>query len=86
MIAPMPAKDRPISAREGTYPPEEWPVDVMRTDESGDVDLSLIEYNLSLTPTQRVEQHYQFRLFMQELRKAGEKLYGPAVPDPQASE
>jgi hypothetical protein len=82
----MPAEDRPISAPEGTYPLDQWPLDVMRTDESGDVDLSLIEFNLTLTPTQRVEQHYRFRLFMQELRKAGEKLYGPAVSTPEAAE
>jgi hypothetical protein len=82
----MAREDRPISAPEGTYPLEEWPLDVTRTDASGDVDLSLIEYNLSLTPTERVEQHYRFRLFTQKLRKAGEELYGSAVSAPDAAE
>lgn len=45
--------DRPISAVEGTWPLDEWPVDVQRVDENG-VDLSLIEYTLSLTPAERL--------------------------------
>lgn len=48
------------------------------TDESGDVDLSLIRYMLSLTPAQRLEKVGSARLLAQCLREAGEKIYGPA--------
>ena len=65
--------------------PSDWPLDVQPTDENG-VDLSLIEYNLSLTPAERVEQHYQARLFVEKLREAGRRLYGPAYPNPDAAE
>lgn len=51
--------DRPISAVEGTWPLDEWPVDVQRVDENG-VDLSLIEYTLSLTPAERLSNLQQF--------------------------
>jgi hypothetical protein len=60
--------------------PPDQPLDVTPTDESGEVDLSLIEYSLSLTPTERVERHYQARRFVQQLREAGRKLHGPHGP------
>ncbi|HMB96091.1 MAG TPA: hypothetical protein VKK61_08645 [Tepidisphaeraceae bacterium] len=56
------------------------------TDETGDVDLSLIDVNLSLTPIERIEQNYQARLFVQKLRDAGRRLYGSAYPDPETFE
>ena len=77
---------RPIAAPEGTWPLDEWPLDVQRTDESGNVDLEQIEYNLTLTPAQRVEQHYQARLFAERLRRAGERLYGPIISNLEAAE
>lgn len=64
--------------------PPDWPLDVQPTDESGEVDLSLIEYNLSLTPAERVEHHYQARLLVEMLRETGKNLYGPAFPNPEA--
>ena len=54
--------------------------DVPRTDETGDVDLSLIEYNLSLTPAERLEQHYHARMLAERLRAAGERYYGSPHP------
>src|SRR3982750_1271389 len=70
MIRVMHAKDRPISAPEGTYPPEEWPVDVMRTDSSGELDLEQIESNLSLTPAERLRQIEEFAEFLLAARRA----------------
>lgn len=48
-----------MSAVEGTWPLEEWPVDVQRVDENG-VDLSLIEYTLSQSPAERLAQLEEF--------------------------
>jgi hypothetical protein len=62
--------DRPIAAVEGTWPLDEWPVDVQRTDASGNVDLSQIEYMLSLTPAQRLERLEQFVAAAMEIWKA----------------
>jgi hypothetical protein len=45
-------------------------------DESGNVDLSHIEYNLSLTPAQRWRQHARALELVLALRAAGEKLHG----------
>lgn len=56
------------------------------TDETGDVDLSLIDQCLSLTPGQRIEKNYQARLFVQKLRNAGRRLHGSAYPDPETFE
>lgn len=67
-----------VAAPEGTWPLDEWPIDVQREDENG-VDLSLVEYNLSLTPAQRVEQHYHARLFFELVRGAGERHRGSAL-------
>jgi hypothetical protein len=55
------------------------------TDESGDVDLTLIEGNLRLTVEQRFERHYQARRFAELMRRAGEQFYGSTSSDPQAT-
>lgn len=73
-----------VAAPEGTWPLDEWPVDVQREDEHG-VDLSLIEHNLSLTPAERVAQHYQARMFFEMVREAGERHRGSAIPTRAAS-
>jgi hypothetical protein len=39
------------------------PLELEDSFERGEVDLSLIKYLLSLTPSQRAEKHYQARLF-----------------------
>lgn len=49
------------------------------TDETGNVDVSLVEYCLSLTPAQRVEKHYHARLFAERCRAAARERYGPIV-------
>jgi hypothetical protein len=72
--------DRPVSAVDGTWPIEDWPLDVQRVDENG-IDLSLVERALRLTPEERVEQNYRERLLGAELRRAGERLYGSALPN-----
>jgi len=55
------------------------PIDVLRTDETGEVDLEQIEYNLSLTPAQRLEQNDRWAEFVAALREGGRKFYG-AIP------
>ena len=45
------------------------------TDETGDVDLWQIQYNLSLTPTQRIEQNDRFAEFVELVREAGRQFY-----------
>ena len=65
----MPAR----KARPSLIPPN-WPLDVQPTDESGEVDLSLIEHNLSLTPAERLRQNDRFADFIQVVRLAGRKL------------
>lgn len=57
--------------------PPDWPLDVQPTDDTGEIDLSLLEYNLSLTPAERLEQNDRFVEFMQAVRKAGREIgYG----------
>jgi hypothetical protein len=46
------------------------------TDESGDVDLEQIRYNLSLTPGERLAQNDRALRFIDALREAGRKFYG----------
>ena len=60
------------------------PDDVPRfppTDESGEVDITLIQDNLSKTVAERFEQHYAARLLVEQLRRAGEKFYGTTFTD-----
>jgi hypothetical protein len=52
------------------------PVDVLRTDQTGQVDLEQIEYNLSLTPAQRLEHNDRAAEFVAAAREAGRKFYG----------
>ena len=54
--------------------PPDWPLDVQPTDESGEVDLSLLDYNLSLTPAERLRQNDRFAAFVQIAREAGRRL------------
>ena len=53
---------RPMSALEGTWPLDEWPLDVQRVDEHG-IDLSLVEDSLRLTPAERLDRLEQFARF-----------------------
>ncbi len=41
-----------------------------------DVDVSLIDYLLTLTPTERLLCHEQALIFVEELRQAGREYYG----------
>jgi hypothetical protein len=51
------------------------------TDETGDVDLTLLAENLRLAPWERAEKHYRARMLVQQLRRAGREFYGPALDD-----
>ena len=62
-----------VAAPEGTWPRDQWPVDVQRTDATGEIDLAQLEYNLSLTPAQRVEQYLQWLEFVEIAREAGRR-------------
>jgi hypothetical protein len=55
------ATDEDISALRNWTPP---------TDETGDVDLSLVDYWLSLTPEQRLKQLEEFANFIVSARRA----------------
>jgi hypothetical protein len=57
------------------FDPKDLP-DFPPTDESGEVDLSQVWYNLSLTPTQRIEQNDRFAEFIEVVREGGRRFYG----------
>jgi hypothetical protein len=65
-----------VSAPDGTWPRDQWPIDVQRTDASGEVDLEQIEYNLSLSPAQRIDQAEQWLEMIEIAREAGRRHYG----------
>ena len=44
-------------------------------DESGEVDLSQIRYNLSLTPEERILQNDRWAEFVRQLREGGRAYY-----------
>lgn len=62
---------RPFAAPHGTWPADEWPVDVIRTDESGEVDLEQIEHNLSCSPDQRIGEYRRWFEFLSGLPPQG---------------
>jgi hypothetical protein len=55
------------------------------TDETGDVDLSLLACTLRLTPVERAERHYHARMFAQRLRRLARERYGSVVDDLEAT-
>jgi len=55
-------------------------------DESGWVDISQIEYNLSLTVAQRIEQYFQWMEFVEIAREAGRKMNGVDTRPIEAAE
>jgi hypothetical protein len=71
----------PVAAHEGTRPRDQWPVDVQRTDASGEFDLEQIEYNLSLTPAERLDQAQRATEFIEYVREAGKRMHGLADRD-----
>jgi len=56
------------------------------TDESGDVDVSLIDYSLSLTIEERARRHCHARLFAERMRNIARQRYGSIVDDLEAVE
>ena len=46
------------------------------TDETGDVDMTLIDYNLSLTVAERIRQHGQALKLVQRLEDVRRQWYG----------
>ncbi len=67
------------------FNPAEFPA-FPPTDESGDVDITLIDDALAKSVAERFEQHYAARLFAEKLRRAGEKFYGSPAADPETLE
>ena len=73
----------PRAAAASTVRPEnlkDCPVDIQRMDASGEVDLGQLEFNLLLTPLQRIEQNDAWVEFVQIARRAGQRLYGKQSP------
>ena len=54
------------------------------TDESGDVDLSLIDHSLSLSLAERARRHYHARLFAERMRQVARERYGSLIDDLEA--
>ena len=65
-----------VAAPEGTWPRDQWPVDVQRTDPSGEFDLEQLEHNLSLTPAERLEKAERWAEFVEIAREAGRRFHG----------
>jgi hypothetical protein len=51
------------------------------TDESGEVDLTLIDDALSKTVAQRFEDHYAARMLAEALRRGMDEYYGSTLAD-----
>jgi hypothetical protein len=67
---------------------DQHPSDMPTADEElaeGDVDFSLLDCTLRLTPAQRAERHYHARLFAQRLQNLAKARYGSALDDLEAS-
>jgi hypothetical protein len=58
-------------------------IQTLRIDPESGIDLEQLEYNLSLTVTQRLEQYFQWLEFVEIVREAGRKLHGM---DPRPTE
>ena len=54
---------------------------IASTDESGDVDLSLIDYSLSHSLEERARQHYHARHFAERMRGIARERYGSMLDD-----
>ena len=63
--------DEPNASDSVQFPP---------TDPTGDVDLCMLEYNLSLTPAQRVRAHASALALVLALERARDKRYGLNAP------
>jgi len=50
-----------------------------------DFDLSILEYNLSLSFEERLENHQRALDLLKELLKARKELYGESEPPPEAA-
>ena len=58
--------------------------DLATMGDGGDVDLSLIEFSLSLTLHERARRHYHARLFAQRMRLIARQRYGSIIDDLEA--
>ncbi|MFI5378236.1 MAG: hypothetical protein ACHRHE_02920 [Tepidisphaerales bacterium] len=74
-----------MMTRPDDFDPSEIPA-LPPTDESGEVDVTLIESSLSKTVAQRFEEHYAARLLVEQLRQAGEQFYGSSFEHLEAAE
>ncbi len=57
-----------------------------QTDETGEVDLSLIDYSLSLTLEERTRRHYHARIFAERMRHIARQRYGSIIDDLKTAE
>ena len=51
------------------------PIDVLRTTPDGEVDLEQLEYNLSLTLAQRLQQNAGWMRLVNAFKEAGRRFY-----------
>ena len=59
---------------------------VPETDETGDIDISLLRHNLSLTPAQRMREHASALALVRALEKARAKRQRESSAAPQTPE
>jgi hypothetical protein len=64
--------------------PADWPR-FPPTDESGDVDLWMLEHNRSLTPAQRLRAHAAALALVRALERARDNRLGRSSADSQTS-
>jgi hypothetical protein len=50
-------------------------IQTLRQDPESGIDIAQLEYNLSLTVEQRIEQYFQWMAFVEILREAHRDLY-----------
>jgi hypothetical protein len=55
-------------------------------DETGDVDLSLLELCLSLSPVERAARHFGARMLAERMRRIARERYGSLIDDIEAAE
>ena len=65
--------------------PADFP-DFPPTDETGDVDLTLLDYTLSLSASERVRQAEELSQFLELVRQAGIRHYGMDPRPPEEAE
>ena len=75
-----------VSCYNSTMPEVAPELDVPLTDDSGDVDISLLQTCLELSLPERMERHYHARRLVEQLQAMARERYGSLLDDLAASE